>query len=60
MTIVGVGMLPIRTWIYLAGEHALDIRLVLQPAAYEPSPLELMPIEDPIPPAGMKEIIRKD
>jgi len=60
VTIVGVGMLPIRTWIYLVGEHALDIRLVLQPAAYEPSPLELMPIEDPIPPAGMKEIIRKD
>jgi hypothetical protein len=60
VTIVGVGMLPIRTWIYLVGEHTLDIRLVLQPAAYEPSPLELMPIEDPIPPAGMKETIRKD
>ena len=59
VTIVGVGMLPIRTWIYLVGEHELDIRLVLQPAAYEPSPLELMPIEDPIPPAGMKDIIRK-
>lgn len=59
VTIVGVGMLPIRTWIYLVGDHALEVRLVLQPAAYEPSPLELMPIEDPIPPAGMEEIIKK-
>jgi hypothetical protein len=52
-------MLPIRTWIYLVGDQALDVRLVLQPAAYEPSPLELMPIEDPIPPVGMEEIITK-
>ncbi len=59
VTIVGVGMLPIRTWVYLVGDHELDIRLVLQPAAYEPSPLELMPLEDPIPPAGMEEIIKK-
>jgi hypothetical protein len=59
VTIVGVGMLPIRTWVYLVGDHELDIKLVLQPAAYDPSPLELMPIEDPIPPAGMEEIIKK-
>ena len=59
VTIVGVGMLPIRTWVYLVGDHELEIKLVLQPAAYEPSPLELMPIEDPIPPAGMEEIIKK-
>jgi len=40
-------------------DHELDINLVLQPAAYDPSPLELMPIEDPIPPVGMEEIIKK-
>jgi hypothetical protein len=59
VTIVGVGMLPIRTWVYLVDDHRLEIKLVLQPAAYEPSPLELMPIEDPIPPAGMADIIKK-
>ena len=59
VTIVGVGMLPIRTWVYLVGDYELDINLVLQPAAYEPSPLELMPIEDPIPPAGLTDIIKK-
>ncbi len=59
VTIVGVGMLPIRTWVYLVDDHELEIKLVLQPAAYEPSPLELMPIEDPIPPAGMTDIIKK-
>jgi len=59
VTIVGVGMLPIRTWVYLVDDHELEIKLVLQPAAYEPSPLELMPIEDPIPPAGLTDIIKK-
>lgn len=59
VTIVGVGMLPIRTWVYLVDDHKLDIKLVLQPAAYEPSPLELMPIEDPIPPPGLADIIKK-
>jgi hypothetical protein len=59
VTIVGVGMLPIRTWIYLAGDDELDIRLVLQPAAYEPSPLELMPVEEPIPPPGMGQAIQR-
>ena len=53
VTVIGVGMLPIRTTLYLEHDQRLAIKLTLQPASYVPSPLELMPPEEPIPPSGL-------
>ena len=46
----GVGRLPIRLRLALGVDTAVDVLLVQQPAAYVPSPLELMPPEEPIVP----------
>jgi Carboxypeptidase regulatory-like domain len=46
----GVGRLPIRLRLGLGADTTLDAMLVQQPAAYVPSPLELMPPEEPIVP----------
>ena len=51
-TVLGVGMLPIRTALRLDRDQRIEVRLVLQPASYSPSPLELMPPEEPIAPEG--------
>ncbi len=53
LTVVGVGKLPIRTMLYMRENGELHVTLVRQPASYEPSPLELMPPEHPIPPEAM-------
>lgn len=48
--IEGVGMLDLRKIVRLIEDTAVTVVLVPQPADYEPSPLELMPPERPIPP----------
>jgi len=45
-----VGYLPIWVTAQLDEDVRVTLSLVPQPAAYEPSPLELMPREQPIPP----------
>jgi hypothetical protein len=45
-----VGYLPVRAALQLARDSRIEIRLVRQPASYEPSALELMPPEElPVP-----------
>jgi hypothetical protein len=51
--ISGVGYLTIRGRAAIAGDAAFRIFLVKQPAGYDPSPLDLMPPEQPIPPEGL-------
>jgi hypothetical protein len=53
LTILGVGTLPIRTSVTLAKDTDLEALLVRQPASYLPSPIDLMPPEQPIPPAAL-------
>ena len=48
----GVGYLPLWSVLDLTDDATLDVSLVRQPATYNPVPLELMPPEKPIPPAG--------
>jgi len=48
----GVGYLSQRMALDLQGASFLKVILVRQPAGYDPTPLELMPPEQPIPPAG--------
>jgi hypothetical protein len=48
-----VGYLAIWTDLVFQADTNLMISMVLQPAGYDPSPLELMPPEQPIPPAGL-------
>ena len=50
--IQGVGFLSKRQPIDLSSDTELSVTLVRQPAHYEPSPLELMPPEQPVPPEG--------
>jgi hypothetical protein len=54
--ILGVGFLPLRQVVDLRENTELTIYLVRQPAGYEPSPLELMPPEQPIPPDGWAKV----
>lgn len=49
----GVGFLPIRGSLVVGQTADLQLWLVSQPAGYDPSPLDLMPAEIPIPPAGL-------
>jgi len=53
LTILGVGTLPIRTDVTLEKDTELQVMLVRQPASYVPSPIDLMPPEQPIPPATL-------
>ena len=53
LTILGVGTLPIRTSVTLAKDTELEAMLVRQPASYLPSPIDLMPPEQPIPPTAL-------
>jgi len=46
-----VGFLPIWAELPLSEDTELSVSLVPQPAGYDPSPLELMPAEELIPPA---------
>lgn len=55
LTVTGVGMLPVRTMLYVRTDGEMEVTLVRQPASYEPSPLELMPPEEPIPPEALKD-----
>lgn len=47
----GVGLLPQRMVLDLEEDVWLTVIVVRQPPGYEPTPLELMPAEQPIPPA---------
>ncbi len=51
LDIQGVGFLPMRQPLNLGRDTEASITMVRQPAQYEPSPLELMPPEQPVPPA---------
>jgi hypothetical protein len=48
--IKGVGLLPQRMVLGLEKDIQLTVIVVRQPPGYEPTPLELMPAEQPIPP----------
>ncbi|HXV76224.1 MAG TPA: carboxypeptidase-like regulatory domain-containing protein [Candidatus Polarisedimenticolaceae bacterium] len=54
-TVYGVGHLPIRTTVVVDHDAEVEIGLVRQPASYKPSPLELMPVEEPIRPPGLEQ-----
>lgn len=51
LDIQGVGFLPMRQPLNLGRDTEASVTMVRQPAGYEPSPLELMPPEQPVPPA---------
>jgi hypothetical protein len=53
LEVSGVGYLPIRIGLELARAAELHVVLVPQPADYDPSPLELMPPEEPLVPDGL-------
>lgn len=50
------GFLAMRTLLDIEGDVHLRFHLVRQPTDYVPSPLELMPPELPLPPAGMEAV----
>lgn len=50
-----VGYLSQRMALDLHGAETLHVILVRQPPDYDPTPLELMPAEQPIPPPGLAE-----
>jgi hypothetical protein len=53
--ISGVGFLTQRMALDLAGETSLTVLVVRQPPDYDPTPFDLMPSEQPIPPDGFLE-----
>jgi len=53
-----VGFLPIWASVGFEEDTELTISMVSQPAGYQPSPLELMPPERPIPPAARPRVER--
>ena len=50
LEVLGVGYLPLRTRLELDGDTELSVVLVEQPVNYDPSPLDLMPPEQPLVP----------
>lgn len=52
----GVGFLALRKTLELTGDTRLDVVLVTQPSDYRPTPLELIPPERPVAPAGLEDI----
>jgi len=54
LEIRAVGLLPIFRTLGLADDTELVVGMVEQPADYTPTPLELMPAEVPIAPAGLR------
>jgi hypothetical protein len=53
----GVGFLPIRLGVEFDRPAELVVVLVPQPADYDPSPLELMPPEEPLVPDGLPPLL---
>ena len=53
LAIHGIGALPVRTTITLVADTKIQATLVRQPSTYVPSPLDLMPPEQPIPPGDL-------
>ena len=51
----GVGYLTIRGRARITGDASFRVFLIRQPSSYDPSPLDLMPPEQPIPPAGLSD-----
>jgi hypothetical protein len=49
----GLGFLPIHAQVVLRGDTDLTLVVVPQPGDYEPSAIELLPPERPIPPASL-------
>ena len=49
----GVGFLPLRTTLDFVDDSEVEVWMVMQPASYMPSPLDLMPEEEPLPPTGL-------
>jgi len=52
LEVVGIGYLPLRQRLMLAGDSEFAVQLVKQPPDYVPAPLDLMPPEAPIIPEG--------
>lgn len=50
-----LGYLPLRTEFEMAGPVEMKLVVVPQPGDYQPSPLDLLPPEEPIPPPALQE-----
>ncbi len=50
-----VGYLPLGVALDFDEDTELELSMVARPAGYDPSPLELMPPEQPVPPARFRE-----
>jgi hypothetical protein len=55
LEVSGVGYLTQRMALDLTGEATLKVLVVRQPPDYDPTPFDLMPTEQPIPPVGFLE-----
>jgi hypothetical protein len=55
LEVVGVGYLPVWTWIDFREDSELSIQLVPQPPDYAPTLFELLPAEVPVPPVGWEQ-----
>jgi len=55
LEVMGVGYLPVWTWIDFREDTELSIQLVPQPPDYTPTLFELLPAEVPVPPTGWEQ-----
>jgi len=55
LEVVGVGYLPVWTWIDFQEDTELSVQLVPQPPDYRPTLFELLPAEVPVPPVGWEQ-----
>lgn len=60
LEVQGVGFLPLRQRFDLARDTRLQVIMVPQPAGYTPSPLDLMPAEEVLPPPGWNDPVPRD
>jgi hypothetical protein len=50
----GIGFLPLRAALAIEADTELVVSMIRQPADHDPAPLDLMPVEEPIPPEGLE------
>ena len=60
LEIQGLGYLPIRVNLEIEGTMETKVLLIKQPASYTPSPIDLLPHEEPTPPPAADKELRAD
>ncbi|ANM30014.1 hypothetical protein ABI59_11180 [Acidobacteria bacterium Mor1] len=60
LEIQGLGYLPIRVNLEIEGTMETKVLLIKQPASYTPSPIDLLPHEQPTPPPAAGKALRAD